>query len=117
MKALKIGIMSREQYQQRVLDIARGTHKPSNNEPRVWFESMHSLGQVLSDDNRELLKLMSEHQPESIVELAELSGRAPGNLSRTLKTLEKYGIVKMQPITGSRKRAPVARATHFQIFA
>jgi predicted transcriptional regulator len=117
MKTLKIGIMSREQYQQRVLNIARGTQKPTHQEPRVWFESMHSLGQVLSDDNRELLQLIGKYRPESIAELATLSGRAPSNLSRTLKTLEKYGIVKMQPVVGSRKRAPIACATRFQIFA
>ncbi len=117
MRTLKIGIMPRQQYQQRVLSIARGTHKPVSTEPRVWFESMHSLGQVLSDDNRELLRLIEEHHPGSVAELAVLSGRAPGNLSRTLKTLEKYGIVKMQAVEGSRKRMPVACATRFQIFA
>ena len=117
MKTLKIGILSRQDYQQRVLAIARGSYKPASGEPRVWFESMHSLGQVLSDDNRHLLQLIAQHHPSSVAELAQLSGRAPGNLSRTLKTLEKYGIVKMQVVEGSRKRMPVACATRFQIFA
>ncbi len=30
-----------------------------------------------------------------MTELAELSGRQKSNLSRTLKTLERYGIVKL----------------------
>jgi predicted transcriptional regulator len=116
-KTLKIGILSRHDYQQRVLAIARGTYQPTRNEPCVWFESMYSLSQVLSDDNRHLLQLIEQHHPTSVAELAQLSGRAPGNLSRTLKTLEQYGIVKMKTVAGSRKRMPVACATRFQIFA
>ena len=45
--------------------------------------------------NRALLDLIIEAQPDSITELAELSGRAKGNLSRTLKTMERYGLVTL----------------------
>ena len=114
MNKLKIGIMPREQFQRRMVDIAAGKSKAKRGEPKVWFNSMKSLSEVLSDNNVRLLKLINEHQPETLAELAELSGRKPSNLSRTLKTMEKYGIVKLEK-HDSRKVRPIAKATEFDI--
>ncbi len=55
---LKIGIISREDYQKRTLAIARGEYKPEKDEPKIWFESLQSMAQVLSSENRELLKII-----------------------------------------------------------
>jgi predicted transcriptional regulator len=96
MKPLKVGIISRGEYKARTLAIARGDYVPSKDEPKVWFESLHSMSQVLSDQNRALLKLIIETQPQSLVELAEKSGRATSNLSRTLKNMERYGLVHFE---------------------
>ena len=115
MRAMVIGLMPQEQIRERVLAIARGEYQPKAAEPKVWFTSLHSLAEVLSDDNRVLLKVMTETRPESISALARATGRAPGNLSRTLKTMSRYGIVDLK-----RERnhvRPVARATEFRIFA
>lgn len=115
MKTIVIGIMPQEQIRQRVLAIARGDHKPKPGEPKVWFTSMKSLAEVLSDDNRALLRVMEETRPESISVLARTTGRKPGNLSRTLKTMSRYGIVDLK-----RERnlvRPIARATEFKILA
>ena len=38
-------------------------------------------------------------------ELAEKSGRAPSNLSRTLRTMERYGLVRLEK-RGGRQLAP-----------
>ena len=114
MKRLKIGIMPREQFQRHMIDIAVGKTKPRRGEPKIWFSSMKSLGEVLSDNNVRLLKLINEHQPETLKELAELSGRKSSNLSRTLKTMEKYGIVELRK-HNSRKVQPIAKATEFDI--
>jgi predicted transcriptional regulator len=54
------------------------------------------MSQILSDQNRALLKLIIETQPQSMVELAERSGRATSNLSRTLKNMERYGLVHFE---------------------
>jgi predicted transcriptional regulator len=80
----------------RTMAIAKGEHKPKRGEPKVWFTSMESFARILSDRNRELLDLMIETEPDSIAELAELSGRAKSNLSRTLKTMERYGLVVLE---------------------
>lgn len=42
-KVMKIGIMSKENYKQRTIAIARGEYKPRKNEPKVWFESMDGI--------------------------------------------------------------------------
>ena len=115
MKSIVIGIMPQDQIRQRVLAIARGEYKPKASEPKVWFTSMKSLAEVLSDDNRALLRVIAETEPESISALAQTTGRKPGNLSRTLKTMSNYGIVDLL-----RERnivRPVAKATEFRIVA
>ena len=93
MKTLKVGIASREAYKKRTLAIAKGEYVPARGEPKIWFESLGTLSQVLSDQNRDLLKLILETSPQSLNELAERSGRATSNLSRTFRTMERYGLV------------------------
>lgn len=96
MKTLKIGIASREQMQARTMAIARGQVRPKASDPKVWFTSVESLAKVLSTKNRELLTIIASQQPKSITELESLTGRAKSNLSRTLHTMENYGLVKLQ---------------------
>jgi predicted transcriptional regulator len=96
MKTLKVGIASREAYKKRTLAIAKGEYVPAKGEPKIWFESLGTLSQVLSDQNRDLLKLILETRPQSLHELAERSGRATSNLSRTLRTMQQYGLVDLE---------------------
>ena len=51
---------------------------------------------ALSEDNQALLQAIREHHPESIAELQEITGRAASNLTRTLHTLGRYGLVELQ---------------------
>ena len=67
MKRIVIGVMPQEKIRERMLAIAKGGYKPKPGEPKVWFTSMKSLAEVLSDDNRALLTIIHESQPESIV--------------------------------------------------
>lgn len=115
MKTIVIGIMPREKIRARVLAIASGDYKPKPGEPKIWFTSIRSLAEVLSDDNRALLKVITETKPESISALAEITGRTPGNLSRTLKTMSNYGIIDL--LREKNHVRPVAKATEFRILA
>jgi predicted transcriptional regulator len=115
MKKLVIGIASQQAIRARALAIARGDHQPRPNEPKIWFTSMRSLAEVLSDDNRALLRVIREQKPESLSQLAEFTGRAPSNLSRTLKMMERYGLVEMRRTL--RNVQPVATASEFLIQA
>ncbi|TAM17239.1 MAG: MarR family transcriptional regulator [Rhodanobacter sp.] len=115
MKRVVIGIASQQTIRARALAIARGEHQPRPSEPKIWFTSMRSLAEVLSDDNRALLRVIREQKPESLSQLAEFTGRAPSNLSRTLKTMERYGLVEMQ--RELRTVRPVVTASEFVIRA
>jgi predicted transcriptional regulator len=115
MKKVVVGIMSQANIRKRALAIARGEHKPKKNEPKVWFPSMKSAAEVLSDSNRALLRMIAELQPNSLTELANAAGREPSNLSRTLKTMERYGFVELKRMNKSLK--PVVKATEFEIHA
>lgn len=83
--------------------------------PTVWFDTWRHLVGVLSDENRQLLKTMSLAQPQTVAELAKLSGRAPSNLSRTLKKLKAHGLVRLHRVEGSRAIRPEAIATEFLV--
>ena len=96
MKTLKIGIASYDRMKARTIAIARGEHKPTRDEPMVWFTSVESFAKVLSHRNRELLATIAREKPDSLTELAELAGRNKSNLSRTLKTMARYGLVELQ---------------------
>lgn len=115
MKKIMIGIMPQEEIRARVLAIARGQYKPRASEPKVWFTSIRSLAEVLSDDNRALLKIIRDTKPYSISSLAEITGRSPGNLSRTLKTMSHYGFVEMR--RENRFVRPIVKGTEFHILA
>jgi len=113
MKAIKIGIMSQEKIRERMLSIAKGKYKPRPSDPKIWFSSMKSLSEVLSDKNRALLKIIIDTQPDSITTLAESTGRKLSNLSRTLKTMEQYGLVELRK--ENRHSRPIAKCEQINI--
>jgi predicted transcriptional regulator len=114
MKTLKVGIATLEQYKKRTMAIARGAYVPDMDDPKVWFQSLATMSQVLSDKNRALLGLMLRIEPQSLRELAEASGRATSNLSRTLKTMERYGLVHFEVGPG-RQIAPRANYSGVEV--
>jgi predicted transcriptional regulator len=97
------------------LAIARGEYKPKRGEPKIWLTSIKSVAEVLSDENRALWHVIQDTKPESLKDLAEATGRKPSNLSRTLKTLARYGFVELN--RENKTVRPVAKATEFEILA
>jgi predicted transcriptional regulator len=115
-KTLKVGVMSFDALKARTQAVARGELRPQPGDPKIWFSSLESLAKVLSSRNRALLSLISEARPASIKELAELSGRATPNLSRTLKTFERYGLVRLaKGARGAVRPEAVAQRVEFMI--
>ncbi len=115
MKTLKVGIMPREAFQKRTIDIAAGRYTVKRGEPKVWFSSMKSLAQILSENNVQLLKVINNENPQTMKELADLLGREQSNINRTLKTLARYGIVELVKSKQGRGIKPVAKAIEFDI--
>ena len=107
MKTLKIGIASYQEMKNRTMAIARGEYKPRRGEPKVWFPTLEAFAGVLSEGNRELLQIIIDNQPESMTELAELSGRKPSSLSRTLKSMAHYGLIDLKKDSKGRIRPKV----------
>jgi predicted transcriptional regulator len=60
MKKAVIGIMPQARIRERVLAIARGEYKPRKNEPKIWFPSMKSVVDTLSNKNCAILKTITE---------------------------------------------------------
>ena len=112
---VRIGIMPQEQIRERMLDIAAGRYQPAPDEPKIWFTSMRSMAEVLSDENRALLQVIRELEPDSIKALSLATGRQSSNLSRTLKTMSAYGIVEL--IKENRRVKPIVKASAFEILA
>jgi len=112
-KIIYVGIMSKEEYKQRTIQIAKGEYKPKKNEPKIWFESLKSMAQILSNENRQLLRIILDKKPSSLTELEEMSGRKKSNLSRTLKTLERYGIVELHK--ENNRIIPEVKASEFKV--
>lgn len=95
MKTLKVGIATYDEMKARTMAIAKGDLKPKVADPKVWFTSTESFAKVLSDRNRSLLAVIAGTQPESLSALAMAAGRTAGNLSRTPRTMERYGLVRL----------------------
>ncbi|HEY4774216.1 MAG TPA: helix-turn-helix domain-containing protein [Xanthobacteraceae bacterium] len=105
-KVLKVAIAPREVIMRYTRDIVAGRRRRRADDPDVWFTSVESFAKVLSEKNRALLALIAQRRPNSIDALAAASGRAKSNLSRTLRTMERYGLVRLEKGDG-RKLRPV----------
>ena len=112
-KVVTVGIISREDFKNRMKAILRGEYKPRKDEPKIWFESLKVLGEVLSDRNQDLLRVIIKHEPESLKELSELTGRQVSNLSRSLSNMEDIGLVKLT--RNGRRVRPTVLATDFRV--
>ena len=106
-KTLRIGIADYEAMKERTLRIARGEERPRQDAPKVWFTSLESFAKLLSTTNRALLSTIIEQAPESLDELAQMTGRAKSNLSRTMKRMAECGIVELVPGDGRQLRPQV----------
>jgi predicted transcriptional regulator len=71
------------------------------------------LIRLLTPENRELMAVIRDRRPRSIAELAEMTGRAASNLTRTLAKLEAVGFVRMQTV--NRRRMPVAAVRRLRV--
>ena len=65
--------MSYEEMKQRNIAIARGDYKAKRGEPKVFFPSFEEMAGVLSENNRALLQLIVDNQPEYMSDLAKIS--------------------------------------------
>ena len=76
--------------------------------------TIHALiNNQATEDNQALLRLIRDRRPKSLTELAELTGRQVPNLSRSLRMMEGYGLVRLK--RDAHGVEPEALATSFKI--
>jgi predicted transcriptional regulator len=79
----------------------------------VVVESVDALMRLLTPENRELLRIIRDEQPDSVAALARRTRRAEPNLARTLGKLEAAGLVEIRQ--EARRRVPVSLARTFRV--
>lgn len=86
--------------------VARGERPAPEDADKPSFNSAAALIRLLTPENRALLALIRDRKPSSVAELAQATGRAQPNLSRTLAKLEAAGFIEMRTV--GRRKAPSA---------
>jgi predicted transcriptional regulator len=99
-------IQSHESLKQEMMAVARGKHAAPKHAATPSFNSIQVLMRLLTPENRKLLATIRDSKPQSIAELAEITGRAQPNLTRTLAKLEAVGFVRMRVV--ERRKVPTA---------
>jgi len=85
--------------------VARGERPAPADAAMPSFNSVDALVRLLTPVNRELLAIIRDRKPQSIAELAQMSGRAQPNLTRTLAKMEAAGFITMEAV-GRRRKVP-----------
>jgi len=95
--------------------VARGERSAPPDASMTSFNSVEALARLLTPENRQLMATIRDRRPQSIAELAEMTGRAQPNLTRTLDKLEAAGLVRME--VSDRRKIPVpgVRSIHVEI--
>ena len=108
-------IQSPASLKKEMMAVARGERPAPEDAAVPSFNSVEALMRLLTPANRELLATIRDRMPRSIAELAEMTGRAQPNLTRTLAKLEAVGFVRMRLV--ERRKVPTAtvRRLHVEI--
>lgn len=93
--------------------VARGERPAPSDAARPSFDSVAALARLLTPENRALLALIRDRRPRSIAELAQWTGRAGPNLSRTLDKLAAAGLLTLGG--DGRRKVPAARVGRIRI--
>ena len=119
-----------QEFKKFTLEVVKGKRQVDPKEPKIWvestdadagvreiqFQSLEAGAKLLSAKNRALLRLIAEHHPKSVSELATLVGRAEQNVMRTLHKLSAVGLVRLDKGEGRAYQPVVAgRKVHFEI--
>ena len=112
MKA-RIGVISEDLIRRHMINVTAGNINHNKHLPTFWFTSLDEVSKLLCNENIELILLISRGKPESLAELAEISGHHTRELSRTLDDLSSKGFIQFEE-KGNACR-PIAVFTDFEI--
>lgn len=86
--------------------VVRGDRPAPIGAAKPSFNSVEALVRLLTQENRRLLATIRDRKPQSVAELAKMTGRAQPNLTRTLAKMEAAGFIAMKSV-GPRKAPSV----------
>jgi len=109
----RVSIQSHARLRQEMKAVARGEKPAPKDAGGISFDSVAALLRLLTPQNRALLAIIRDKKPQSIAELAELTGRAQPNLTRTLGKLEAVGFVQMKNV--DRRKVPMTTVQSLRI--
>ncbi|ELA9083715.1 HVO_A0114 family putative DNA-binding protein [Vibrio alginolyticus] len=112
MKA-RIGVTSESLLRRHMISATSGNANHNKHIPTFWFTSLNEASKLLSNENIELMLLISREKPESLAELAEISGYNIRKLSRIIQSLSSKGFIQFEE-KGNACR-PIAVFTDFEI--
>ncbi len=113
MKSFKV--QSHKALRNEMKTVARGK-KPAPADAAVpSFNSVQAVMRLLTPENRSLLAILRDREPQSVAELAEMTGRASPNLIRTLAKLEASGLVEVRTINRRKVHRPAAHMLRLEI--
>ena len=99
MPTLKVTVGERDRLDQRTRSRIKAAQKGEDlddAQPVLNFSSYAELSRLLSPKNLELLEAISEHEPESIREAAELVDRDYKQVHRNLSELDDIGVIEFE---------------------
>jgi predicted transcriptional regulator len=99
-------IQSLRSLREEMRAVARGQRPAPADAAMPSFNSVDALVRLLTPENRKLLAIIRDRKPQSVAELAEMTGRAQPNLTRTLAKLEGAGFIKLKTV--GRRKTPSA---------
>ena len=109
MPTLKVTVGERDRLDQRTrsrINAAQEGEDLDDAQPVLNFGSYAELSRLLSPKNLELLETISEHEPESIREAAELVDRDYKQVHRNLSELEDIGVIEFEGGGSGRAKKP-----------
>jgi len=110
MATLKVTVGERDRLDRQTqsrIEAAQEGAALDDAQPVLNFESYTELGRLLSPKNLELLEILSEHEPASIREAAELVDRDYKQVHRNLSELADIGIIEFEGGRPGKAKKPV----------
>jgi predicted transcriptional regulator len=87
-----------------MIAVARGEREAPAHAAAPSVHSASLIARLLTPENRALMSVIRDSLPESVAQLAAMTGRAPSNLTRTLDKLAAVGLVTFK--VAGRRKAP-----------